>query len=266
MKSEAVIIADAPLGPAIGRALSLFSINSVCLPPRMVQDLAAGCSGWTWRLSAGSAKEALYECRAVFAVDFERRGPSDIVALVHLLRGRWLGDARFVALLHSQGEMRQLVECDLFGEPGGAFAFGKMPGHSALIFPLNIVELLHEVDLANAAEGRMTAASWMIECADRASALKVVRNLRILQGMDWGQDPEAALAQGRELVHNLHAAKWDAQLFPNDHRTGPELAKSLLEQFPANRELRVADLAMVCEKTHHIIEMSVFGCLKGRVT
>jgi hypothetical protein len=227
----------------------------------MIHDLAGNSGCWNWPISPQSAKDALNHCELVLAVDSERRGPADVVALVHLLRGRWLDDARFVALLHSESERKKLVECDLFGDPGGAFAFGKLAGHSALLSPLKLVELFQEFQFASVATGRITASCWMIECADQASALKVLRNLKVLRSMDWKQNLDGAFTQACELVRNLHAAKWDAQLFPNDHHAGPALASAFLEEFPASRQLTMDDLMVISEKTDQILSMSVFARL-----
>jgi hypothetical protein len=266
MKPNAVVVADRPLGTAISRALHVLSVSSVAFPFKMIHDMAGNNNSWNWPISPQSAKDAFFNCELVLTVDSDRRGPADVVALVHLLRWRWLGDARFVALLHSDSERTQLVECDLFGDPGRAFAFGNIAGHSARLFPLKLVELFQEIQFASLATERMTAASWMIECADQASALKVMRNLKILRSTDWKHNSDGALAQARELVRNLHAAKWDAQLFPKDHHTGPELARGLLEEFPASRQLKVDDLMVICEKTERILNMSVFACLNQQTT
>jgi hypothetical protein len=191
----------------------------------------------------------------VIAFASDESSPTVFVRLIHRLRGdsqlNW--DGAFMVVLGEHENQTVVLKIDLLGDPENRFSFGRTPGHAVIFHPLQIAELLWEVE--NVKEIGANAWATILKQGDAWRVAYMVKDAEGL--LAAGGFEETAKLVG-EILSLVRRIRWMPLLL--DWHQDLRFIREFLEDFPVTATpSSPAELKSILQRVRQILLKTCIG-------
>jgi hypothetical protein len=163
----------------------------------------------------------------VIAVASDESPPAGLVPLIYRMRGdsRLNWDGAFLVVAGESEDRTTMLNIDLLGDPENRFSLGRTAGHSVVFRPLQIAELLREVEQVK----EIGANAWTT-ILKQGDAWRVASLVRDAEGFLVANRFEQAADLVVEILSLVRRIMWMPLLL--DWHQDLRFVRELLEDFP----------------------------------